>query len=303
MGTPESFGIATATNNPAISPERYELCKTDAEIAMLQQTYNLIAVSSTPTKAAFHPSWPLTLCNIVLAVYSVITASASSADSTLTIFPLLWPVIADIAWITIFAFIEKEKEMGGWISVMDGSLTFILSAWALEGEAYSISVVLFVIFAFQGAGSLAIVIQRWKGDIGSVAYLITDNNGCIPNNGFGYLQQGARSRAFRIIETAEWVYAGPVICGVMIYAIILAAVEGNERESKARRYRILNAVAGLGLLIIWIPIIVYESIIAVKGRPVVISGNCMLVELDPKWGFLNSEIVTWWKVIEGLTGL
>src|SRR6202034_449597 len=127
--------------------------------------------------------------------------------------------------------------------VMDGSLTFILSAWTFEGEAYSTFAILFVIFAFQGAGSLAIIIQRWKGDIGSVAYLITDNNGCMPNNGFGYLQQGARSRAFRIIETAEWVYAGPVICVVMTYAIILAAAE--ERGSKARRYRILNAVAGL----------------------------------------------------------
>lgn len=40
------------------------------------------------------------------------------------------------------------------------------------------------------------------------------------------------------------------------------------------------------------PVLVYEIVVATKGRPVVISGNCMLVELDPKWGFYDSEIGT-----------
>ena len=53
----------------------------------------------------------------------------------------------------------------------------------------------------------------------------------------------------------------------------------------------------------YIPVIVYEAVIANKGAPVVISGNCMLIELDPRFGFLDSEIEAWWKVLVGFGGL
>ena len=53
----------------------------------------------------------------------------------------------------------------------------------------------------------------------------------------------------------------------------------------------------------YLPALIYEVIIANKGRPVVISGNCMLVELDPKWGFLETEIPSYWKAFVGITGL
>lgn len=54
--------------------------------------------------------------------------------------------------------------------------------------------------------------------------------------------------------------------------------------------------------LLFFPILVYEFVIAGKGRPVVISGNCMLVELDPKLGFLDAEIESWWKALSGITG-
>jgi len=53
--------IVEAANGNTSYSERYELCKPDAEIQQLQQTYDLIVVTSTPTKAAMHPGWPETL--------------------------------------------------------------------------------------------------------------------------------------------------------------------------------------------------------------------------------------------------
>lgn len=40
--------------------------------------------------------------------------------------------------------------------------------------------------------------------------------------------------------------------------------------------------------------------LAVKGTPVAIWGNCMLVELSPKYGFFDSEVVWYWILFVGL---
>jgi len=224
----------------------------------------------------------------------IVALFSTPGDSALTFFALLWPVLVDIAWTTTFAFIENEKKTGGWISVVDGSITAIIMAWAAEDENMALYVVFSLFGGFQGAGALAVVIQRWKGAAGTVAYLITDDNGCTPINGFGYLQQGARSRDFRILQTVEFFYSG-----IIITIVYILTADGNVGQ----RHKWLKAVAGIGLMLIWIPVVVYEGIIATMGRPVVISGNCMLVELDPRWGFLDSEIVVWWKVLVGFAGL
>ena len=151
-----------------------------------------------------------------------------------------------------------------------------------------------VLGMFQGTGGFALIIQRWIREVGSIAYLITDSNGCTPQNRFGYLEQGARARAFRILQKVEAAYSGVVIAAISVYAV---------RGDVGSKHYYLKALVGLGLVVIWIPVIVYEVIVATKGRPVVISGNCMLVELDPKWGFLDSEIEVWWKVLVSFSGL
>jgi hypothetical protein len=38
------------------------------------------------------------------------------------------------------------------------------------------------------------------------------------------------------------------------------------------------------------------------GSSVAISGDCMLVEVDPRYGFLDSDISTYWKTLTSLTG-
>lgn len=51
------------------------------------------------------------------------------------------------------------------------------------------------------------------------------------------------------------------------------------------------------------PLLVYEVDVATRGRLVFMSGDCMLVELDPRLGFLVSEIDDWWKSLVGIAGL
>jgi hypothetical protein len=65
----------------------------------------------------------------------------------------------------------------------------------------------------------------------------------------------------------------------------------------------LKVASGSLLLMIYVPVLVYEVIIAVKGTPIGISGNCMLVELNPRFGFLDSMIESWWKVFVSITGM
>ena len=264
-------------------------------MGVLHRLSGLIAVSSTPTHAAMHPGWPETLISIVISFYAVIVALFSDGDySQLTFFTLLLPGIVDVAWTTAFAFIEHDKATGGWLSVIDGSTSCILMLWAQQTGNPGIGGILALFWVFQTGAEIAVLVQRWKGYVGTIAYMINDSNGCTPYNGFQYLEQGARSRAFRIIQTAEYLYSGLVITGVY-----LAGASGEVGNSHMK----LKAGAGLGLLVMYIPVIIYESIIAVKGKPVVISGNCMLVELDPRFGFLDSEIQVWWKFLVGLAGM
>jgi hypothetical protein len=76
---------------------------------------------------------------------------------------------------------------------------------------------------------------------------------------------------------------------VITFGGMAAMSEGNMGS----RQRTLQTITTS--LLIWLPVLIYEIHVAVSGTPVVFSGNCMLVELNPKWGFLDSEIETYWK--------
>ena len=124
----------------------------------------------------------------------------------------------------------------------------------------------------------------------------------MPYNGTHYLEQGTRSHAFYLIQLAELCVASMFVSPFFICALggyCGSYTTDYEREWNAGRWALF--VAGAQLLL-YFPVLVYECVIAGKGRPVVISGDCMLVELDPKFGFLDSDIVAWWKVVSGITG-
>jgi hypothetical protein len=98
----------------------------------------------------------------------------------------------------------------------------------------------------------------------------------------------------------EVIYAALVLSGVSFSGTRSFYTSGVRNEPGTHKK--IRAVAATMLLLIHIPVLIYQSIIAVKGRPVAISGNCMLVELDPRWGFYDSEIEIWWKVFVSITG-
>ena len=283
-----------SSSNTGLPSERYELCETDEEIFALQETYGLIPVTATPTRAAVHPSWPGSVLSICVALYAFFVAlnesrtTARAGSATIVI-----PLVIIVRWIIGFAIIEEQKSSGGWISATEASVTANFAGWAREAGFEGLYAFLVLVWSFQGAATSALWIQRWIGTVGSIAYLVTDTNGCTPANGFEYLQQGARSRAFRIIQTTEAVFTAYALSYVSL-SIMQEGAPGRHKTQRA----ILAAI----LMFIYVPVLVYEVLIAVKGTPVVISGNCMLVELDPRFGFYDSEIDTWWKLLISLGG-
>ena len=163
-----------------------------------------------------------------------------------------------------------------------------------------INFLLAILCVFQYIGSGVVITQHWTGKLSTTAYTITDNHGCVPYHGLDYLTKGARSRAFKIIQTIELLYIGLLYFG----GCNGDSDVGNDTTLDYEFEGEIGKMAKVVLLpLILIPVMVYEIIIATKGSPVVISGNCMLVELDPKLGFLDSEISTFWKVLVGMTGL
>jgi hypothetical protein len=140
--------------------------------------------------------------------------------------------------------------------------------------------VIFPLGAFAGIEfvlGFSILIERWQGNVGTIAYIVTDLNGCTPFNGTAYLQQGARSRAFRIIQTCEWVFTILGLAAAFIASCTIARHDDDAWHVKTLVWAGLSSI-------LYVPEIIYEGIIAGKGTPVVISGNCMLVELNPRWG-------------------
>jgi len=296
---------STPTQTPTSSsppPQRYELCKTEIDILNLQQSYGLIPVTATPTHSAFQPSYPETISSIAFAVFAIyVAAKEKKRTAAADMGTLVPPIVVGIFWTISFATIEHRQATGGWLSATDISITANFTAWAIEAGHLFIAYPFLLFWSFQGTGTWAIVIQRWKGIVGSVAYLISDTNGCTPYADLSYLEQGARSRAFKIIQTVEVVYASLILSVVSLSATWGFYTSGVRNAPGT--HKDIRAFAATMLLLIHIPVLVYQSIIAVKGTPVAISGNCMLVELDPRWGFYDSRIENWWKIVVSITGL
>jgi hypothetical protein len=273
--------------------------------------YRLIAVSTTPTKAALEMGWPETVISIATSVFALSQWRRARVDgkpsSYRVVSNVCIPIVVGTAWTISFGFIEHDKATGEWISVLTWTVTGLVAFWAIENNFSMITAFFVFIAIFQFCGSVDVVVQRWNAEVGTVAYFITDNGGCEPYNGFAYLEQGARSKAFRIIQTAE--IANSFIGFFVFVCLTPFGVRRPMRKPDGSRQRHVNSheiskwFLGGYFLLIYIPVLVYEIIIATKGRPVVITGNCMLVELDPKYGFLDSEIENWWKALVSISGL
>ena len=269
-------------------------------------------VTSSPTKAALQPGWPeslFTLCLVFLPVLKLPTPFDPADKSIPWLFAI--PALASLSWIASFGIVEHSKNTAGWISATIWVTSFSVALSNLQRD--SILATFICIALLQWILSLVVIIQRWIGSIGSVVYEISDNFGCTPVGGdFSYLQGGARSRAFRIVQTVCWVWMTYVMWMVWMSANHRMKRDPNNRSD----YFEVGALSGwpaspnvvklfIAATTLWIviPAMIYEIVIATLGRPVVVSGNCMLVEADPKFGFLDMDVEAYWKVLVGLTGL
>jgi hypothetical protein len=315
---------ANGTQPPAsvdLPPERYELCTTEAQIQALRETYGLLMVSSAPTKAAMHPGWPETLISLFTyfftTTFGIVTLGVNpdlTKASTMFFVRSTLGFSTFVTWTISFVVIQRDRFIGGWLSALAWMNTVSLLTGVSKYKTHrAVLITIGCLIFFQVCGSFVVIVQRLAGDIGEVAYSVSNENGCVPYNGVGYLEQGARSRAFRIIQTVEFFYT-ILFMSFYLHVWFGFVVRSEWRNSDSANYAehaehigiattTLNLVKTVVLLLIYVPVLIYEVIIATKGMPVVISGNCMLVELDPKYGFLDSQITTYWKGLCAFTGL
>ncbi|KFX92844.1 hypothetical protein V490_05153 [Pseudogymnoascus sp. VKM F-3557] len=278
----EDASAAIDTNNKTAS-NFWALSKKTEDIEAFRKLHNLTLVESTPQDAAFMPSWPQALVQYLLINPPINCFSSSTHEingqvvSSFSITPfnilqLLLSPFLFVAWIVAFGMTQSSFRTGGWMSVLGWAMWFDLA------QFYNVFAAIPLLFQYPA--SLALVIQRWHSDLGRVAYEVTNLNGCTPHQGLNYLQQGARFSQFRILQTVT--FSVSTLFGVMSL--------GNP--SQMAPSMALPALAEL----------IMTAIVATKGTPMVVSGNCLLVELNPNKGFLDSPISTRWKTFASFMG-
>jgi hypothetical protein len=284
--TQQEKRLDNTTSN--ISAHHWQLSKSHEDIEAFRTEHNLILVDSSPTDAALHPSWPQALVQYLLiappigCMYSSQTSMfvnghiTSTEGFNLTVWSLLQAILSPFLftmWTTSFGIAQHQVETAGWLSVMGWALWFDLAHLVLGPFALPMLV-------FQWVGSFAVIIQRWTSGFGSIAYQIDNTNGCTPVDGLAYLQQGARAHSFKLLQTVTF----PVATLFMIL---------NAKSPEGfNGFLAFPALAEL----------IYTAVVASKGTPIVVSGNCLLVELNRRVGFLDSNISTRWKAFSSFMG-
>jgi hypothetical protein len=280
----------------SLPPHHWQLAKSASDIEAYREKYNLTYVSASPQEAALMPGWPQALVQYILIAPPVniwygrtesattsssndgvhVTSYTQMKNSMLSPFLLLQIIFSPfifVAWVVGFALSQHQRQTAGWMSVLGWATWFELmhvafGKWAIPA------------LVFQWPASLALVAQRWAGGLGDVAYQIDDLNGCTPVDGLAYLQQGARSQSFKIVQAVTF----PISTAFLLYSL-----------KEPKNFNQLIALPALAELI-------YTAVIASQGTPLVVSGNCLLAELNPNKGFLDSEISTRWKVLASFMG-
>jgi hypothetical protein len=278
--------------DPDVLPSHYwTLAKNQGDIEAFRAKYGLTLVTSVPQDAALLPSWPQALLQyFFISPFFDCTSSSHTFVNGMRIggwnfscvgfIQYLLAPPCFIAWIISFAQIQNSgKPSGGWISVL-GWTTWLCLAGDVRGQFAWPPL---IIALFQWVSSLAIIIQRWKRSVGSVAYEIVNTNGCTPYDGLSFLESGVRSRAYRIFQTTSFA------CGTFVCPFLL----GQED---------IAGSVNTGMCVIAFAELVYSCVVATKGMPMVVSGNCLLVELNPRLGYLDSSISTSWKALSGFMG-
>jgi hypothetical protein len=270
-------------DRPNIGQHYWTLSKKPEEVEAFRELYNLTIVDAIPQDGALMPSWPQALVQYILINPPINCWSSETHEvdgevvshKTITPFNVLQLIMSPflfVAWVVAFGMTESSPKTGGWMSVLGWAMWFDLVQFY--------SVFAFIPLIFQWPASLALTIQRWHGGLGLVAYQVTNLKGCTPYQGLDFLQQGARSHQFRILQTVT--FSVSTLFGVMSL--------GNPDQMGGAMA--LPALAEL----------IMTAVVASRGTPMVVSGNCLLVELNPRRGFLDSSISTRWKSFASFMG-
>ena len=290
-GTGHSYHLAkryqsNVTDVPTgLPPHHWQLTKTASEIEQFRQQHNLTFVESHAHEAAVMPSWPQAFVQYIVVAPPIVCSYSStttvngvvtsqSRDTSFWVLAIASPFLF-VAWTVSWGLTQASKTNAGWISVLGWS------SWlSLSFEGWWPFTILPLLFQF--AASFGMIIQRWRGSVGAVAYEIVDLHGCTPSEGLSYLEQGARSRQYRIFQTVSFSYT--FLCGISHY-------KDRDRKSFAGE-----------LVIIALAELIMDAVVARSGTPIVVSGNCLLVELSPRLGFLDSGVSTGWKALSSFMG-
>ena len=268
-------------DRPHIGQHYWTLSKKPEDVEAFHKLYNLTIVDAIPQDAALMPSWPQALVQYILINPPINCWSSEThvvngqvvSHKTITPFNVLQLIMSPflfVTWVVAFGMIESSPKTGGWMSVL---------GWAMWFDLFQFyTVFAFIPLSFQWSASLALTIQRWRGSLGSVAYQVTNLNGCTPYQGLDFLQKGARSHQFRILQTVTF-----------SVSTFFGVTSDPEQIGGAMA---LPALAEL----------IMTAVVASKGTPMVMSGNCLLVELSPRRGFLDSSISTRWKSFASFMG-
>lgn len=289
----DNITIPTTSLPQKLSPVRWELAKSDQEIESFRQQNNLTLVTSEPTLAADHPGWPQALFQYVVFTPPIYYFDRRWPKSK-PIFPWIIAGVGTAFWFTAFLRVQISalQKAAGWTSVLGWipwcSLAVELHAWNAE----RLILLATVVMGAQWCLSLVTIFERWSG-VGSIAYLVMSTNGCTPfQNDISSLQSGVRTRPFLIFQTVQF----------FLTSLYMLAY-GNKYRKEPVDWIIQGKEQINRELAVFILVeLIYSCVIATKGRPMIVSGNCLLVELDPRLGFYDSVIPADWKAITSFMG-
>jgi hypothetical protein len=172
--------------------------------------------------------------------------------------------------------------------------TVLAVARQSEGTAFPYVMLAFALF--EWGGGLYFIIGRLHGSIGAIAYHITNLNGCelavSPTD--PALVGGHYAKQYRIMQVVNFI----VVSMYMVLDFVLV-----RKKLGVVALTLVIVPIGIAYLVEFL-ILNFETSTNSKNPPVLLSGSCALVELNPtKYGYYDSEIAVYWKVFMTVLGI
>jgi hypothetical protein len=210
-------------------------------------------------------------------------------SDTLTIFE-------NMLWLATFGIVLANPSEAGWPSILQWVHLGVLAYITLGDEENNgldlLRIALRFLVVFEYGATLYLLIGRSAGSVGNVAYKITNLNGCTlatsmsdPNFVGGWLR-------------------GPVLA-IQWVNFVLATVTAivSTCMSWEHNLRVKYQVFFFFFISLCLSEILVFVVKGSNGVPFFLSGDCALIELDPRAAYYNSEIDAYWKAFMTILGV